>query len=142
MFDITTKELDLDLLKKSLENEAAGACVFFEGWVRNHNDGRSVDKLEYECYEALAKNEGAVIIEEAKKKFAIHEASCIHRYGSMEIGDLAIWCGVSSSHRKAAFEACDYIIDQVKLRVPVWKKEFYTGSSDHVWVRQEPGSTY
>jgi molybdopterin synthase catalytic subunit len=115
---------------------AAGAYAAFEGWVRNHNDGLSVERLEYEGYEALGVKEGERIIEEAVQRFGVTEIRCIHRLGSLEIGDLAVWVGVSSSHRDEAFAACRYVIDEVKHRVPIWKKEHYV-DGDSGWVNCE-----
>jgi len=121
---------------ENLQNPAAGAYVSFEGWVRNHNEGKEVKSLEYEAYHALANKEGERILQEAKEKFDILESSCIHRIGHLEIGEVAVWVGVIAKHRDAAFLACRYIIDEVKIRVPIWKKENYT-DGDSGWVRCE-----
>jgi molybdopterin synthase catalytic subunit len=111
-----------------------GGLVTFEGRVRNHNHGRSVLKLEYEAFKEMAILEGQKIIDEAKSKFKIEDAFCIHRVGVLEIKDLAVWIVVYSEHRDAAFRACEYIIDQIKIRVPIWKKEYYEdGQTD--WVK-------
>ena len=123
-------------LSRSLGDEACGALVTFEGRVRNHNDGRTVERLEYEGYEALAAKEGERIVAEALARFDITHARCVHRLGALELGDLAVWVGVSAHHRGEAFEACRYIIDEVKERVPIWKKEFYSGG-DSGWVNCE-----
>ena len=133
MFRITPEPLDLAALKTSLADDRAGACVTFEGWVRNHNDGRPVQALDYEAYPALAEKEGARILAEARGKFAVQTAVCVHRTGNLQIGDLAVWVGVSAAHRGAAFEACRYIIDEVKARVPVWKKEHYADGASE-WI--------
>jgi molybdopterin synthase catalytic subunit len=124
-FAITSAVIDPDALKRSLEREAAGACVTFEGWVRDHNDGESVAALEYEAHQAIADKEGGRILAEARERFALIEARCVHRVGKLAVGDCAVWVGVSSAHRGAAFDACRYIIDETKARVPIWKKEHY-----------------
>jgi len=121
---------------ENLQNPAAGAYVSFEGWVRNHNEGKEVKSLEYEAYHALANKEGERILQEAKEKFDILESLCIHRIGHLQIGEVAVWVGVIAKHRDAAFLACRYIIDEVKIRVPIWKKEHYT-DGDSGWVRCE-----
>ncbi len=121
---------------ENLQNPAAGAYVSFEGWVRNHNEGKEVKSLEYEAYPALANKEGERILQEAKEKFDILESLCIHRIGHLQIGEVAVWVGVIAKHRDAAFLACRYIIDEVKIRVPIWKKEHYT-DGDSGWVRCE-----
>ncbi|MBM4195599.1 MAG: molybdenum cofactor biosynthesis protein MoaE [Gammaproteobacteria bacterium] len=120
-------------LSRTLAEEACGALVTFEGWVRNHNDGRPVLRLDYEGYEALAVREGSRIIDEAIARFGVSGAACVHRLGSLALGDLAVWVGVTSGHRGAAFDACRYIIDEVKSRVPIWKKEYYEGG-DSGWI--------
>ncbi|SMF53131.1 molybdenum cofactor biosynthesis protein MoaE [Pseudobacteriovorax antillogorgiicola] len=133
MFEVSSDPIDPMLSRSKLVNDAAGGFVSFEGWVRNHNEGQSVDALEYEIYDSLAKKEGAVIIQEAIEKYGIKEAYGIHRKGFLNIGDIAVWIGVSSAHRDAAFEACRYIIDEVKIRLPVWKKEHYSDGQAE-WV--------
>lgn len=123
-------------LVRALADEACGALVTFEGWVRNHNDGRPVQRLEYEGYEALGIAEGERILAEATSHFGISHARCVHRLGELALGDLAVWVGVSAHHRDEAFAACRYIIDEVKQRVPIWKKEFYA-NGDSGWVNCE-----
>lgn len=124
-FRVSATPLDPERLKAALSASAAGACVCFEGWVRNHNDGESVQALEYEAHEALAAREGQRILDEAAARFSLHTAAAEHRTGYLAIGDCAVWVGVTSSHRGEAFEACRYIIDELKARLPIWKKEHY-----------------
>jgi molybdopterin synthase catalytic subunit len=132
-FAITRDVIDTAALRQRLENHGCGASVCFEGWVRDHHHGRAVLGLEYEVYEALALREGERILAEARERFAIREAACVHRAGALDLGECAVWVGVSAGHRDAAFEACRFIIDEVKARVPIWKKErFADGASD--WV--------
>jgi molybdopterin synthase catalytic subunit len=124
-FKITAAVIDPEARKRELARSAAGACVTFEGWVRNHNEGEAVQALEYEAHQAIAEKEGARIIAEARERFAIVAAHCEHRIGKLRVGDCAVWVGVSAAHRGAAFDACRYIIDETKARVPIWKKEHY-----------------
>ena len=105
----------------------------FEGWVRDHNEGQRVLQLEYEVYEPLAVKEGNRIIREAVEKYGISNACAIHRSGLMELSEVAVVVGVSSPHRGEAFDACRYIIDQAKVRLPIWKKEYYEGGRAE-WV--------
>jgi molybdopterin synthase catalytic subunit len=135
-FEFTRGTLDLSLCRDRLSDPSAGAYASFEGWVRNHNEGRDVLRLEYEAYEKLGVKEGRKIIEEAKARFQVGDADCVHQLGSLEIGDLAVWVGVVSPHRDEAFAACRYIIDEVKHRVPIWKKEHYA-DGDSGWVNCE-----
>lgn len=123
-------------LGTALADPGAGACVSFEGRVRNRNEGRDVERLEYEAYAPLAGKEGERIIAEARERWPIIAARCVHRTGMLEIGDCAVWVGVVSPHRDEAFAACRYIIDEVKVRLPIWKKEHYT-DGDSGWVNCE-----
>jgi molybdopterin synthase catalytic subunit len=125
-----------EALRAELTDPACGGFVAFEGWVRDHNDGRRVQKLEYEAHAALAVREGERIIAEAVERFGIHGALCVHRVGSLKLGDLAVWVGVSAEHRDEAFRACRYIIDEIKHRLPIWKKEYYE-RGDSGWVNCE-----
>ena len=104
--------------------------------MRDHADGRAVTGLYYEAYVALAETEGARIVAEARTRFAIVDAACVHRTGDLVPGDLAVWVGVSAAHRGPAFEACRWIIDQVKARVPIWKRERYAGD-DESWLHPD-----
>lgn len=133
-FGVTWQPIDTAALQAAIEDDAAGAIVCFEGRVRNHSEGQAVSGLDYDAYEALAVREGERILAEAAERFGIIRAACVHRAGSLGIRDVAVWVGVSAAHRGAAFDACRYIIDEVKARVPVWKKEhFESGASE--WVK-------
>lgn len=124
-FQLSSEPLTPELLKEALAARDCGACVTFEGWVRDHNEGRSVTALEYESYPEVALAEGERILDEACEKFGVTNALCVHRVGALLIGDMAVWVGVSAGHRDEAFSACRFIIDEIKLRVPIWKKEHY-----------------
>jgi molybdopterin synthase catalytic subunit len=132
-FTISQKPIDTADLNRALADPEAGALVTFEGWVRNHNEGHAVEALEYECYETLAVKEGQKILDEAKQKFSTLEIRCIHRSGKLKIGEVAVWVGAIAKHRGDAFDATEYVIDQVKIRVPIWKKEYYK-NGDSGWV--------
>jgi molybdopterin synthase catalytic subunit len=135
-FAITREAIDAASLRARLEHRGCGAMVCFEGWVRDHSEGREVLRLDYEAYETLAQREGDRILAEARERFGVAAAACVHRVGTLEIGDCAVWVGVSSAHRSASFEACRYIIDEVKVRVPIWKKELFAdGAAD--WVERQ-----
>lgn len=135
-FTFSDQPLDLEQLRGSVEDRSCGGYVSFEGWVRDHNDGRQVARLEYEAFEALAVKEGQRIIEEAAYRFGVTQARCVHRIGLLELGQVAVWVGVSTAHRGEAFAACRYLIDEVKHRVPIWKKEYYV-DGDSGWVNCE-----
>ena len=141
MMLMTTERIDPERLRDQLLDHAAGAYASFEGWIRNVNEGKEVRRLEYEAYEPVAVSEGKVIIDEACKKFGILHAACVHRHGLLELGECAVWVGVSSGHRDEAFLACRYIIDEVKIRLPIWKKEHYV-NGDSGWVNCERCATH
>jgi molybdopterin synthase catalytic subunit len=124
-FSLTDRSIDPVSLLAELNDTRAGACVTFEGRVRAQNGGRAVKALDYEAYGPLAEKEGVKIVAEAMGKFQIMAVICVHRTGALVLGDLAVWVAVTALHRGAAFEACRYVIDQVKDRVPIWKKEHY-----------------
>ncbi len=134
MFRLATTPLDPAALTRELADPGAGAVVTFEGRVRNQHDGRPVVALEYEVFAGLAEREGARVLAEAREQFPLLAAVCVHRTGRLEIGELAVWVGVAAAHRGTAFEACRHLIDEVKARVPVWKKEHFADGSPAEWV--------
>lgn len=134
MFTLTPDPIDPAVLRRAVLDPAAGGFCSFEGWVRNHHAGREVLRLEYEAYPALAEKEGNRILAEALERFEILHAACVHRTGPIEIGGLAVVVSVSAAHRDAAFQACRFIIDEVKARVPIWKKEHFA-NGESGWVR-------
>ncbi len=138
-FSISTSAIEVGALQAALRDPRAGACASFEGWVRDHNDGRPVEGLHYEAYMELAQAEGAAILEEALRRFDLVDAACVHRTGDLAVGELAVWVGASAAHRDAAFAACRWIIDEVKARVPIWKRERYAGGQAD-WLHPTPGS--
>jgi molybdopterin synthase catalytic subunit len=135
-FRLSLAAIDTQSARRELQNLGAGGYASFEGWVRDHNEGQEVTRLEYEAFQELAVKEGERIIAEALRRFPVTHALCIHRTGVLALGDLAVWVGVSSVHRGEAFDACRYIIDEVKHRVPIWKKEYYR-NGDSGWVNCE-----
>ena len=133
MFQLSTTTIDPAALHRALADVRAGACATFEGWVRNRNEGQPVLSLEYEAYGSLAEKEGNRILAEARERFAILGAICVHRVGHLQLGDMAVWVGVTAEHRGAAFDACRYLIDEAKARVPIWKKEHYASGAT-AWI--------
>lgn len=133
MFALSPEPIDTAAWRAHLVDAAAGGCVTFEGCVRNENDQREVAELEYEGYEAVAVKEGERVLREAVDKFDVLHVACVHRVGRLPVGELAVWVGVSAAHRGAAFDACRYIIDEIKHRLPIWKKEHYA-SGDSGWI--------
>jgi len=133
LFRLEERPIQSEREKELLADPRAGALVTFEGWVRNRNEGREVTSLVYQAYGLLAEKEGGRVIEEARRRYALLAARCVHRVGHLAVGELAVWVGVTAGHRDEAFAACRFIIDQVKARVPIWKLEHYAhGRSE--WV--------
>jgi molybdopterin synthase catalytic subunit len=135
-FRFTATAIDGQALRAELLDHGCGGYASFEGWVRKQNEGQPVTRLEYEAFEPLGVKEGERIVAEACQRFGVERALCVHRVGDLRLGDVAVWVGVASPHRDEAFRACRYIIDEVKHRVPVWKKEHYL-SGDSGWINCE-----
>lgn len=107
-----------------------GGIVTFEGRVRNHHEGKSVTALEYSAHPVLAQKEGLAVLSESLTRFPdLTLARAIHRTGPLAIGDIAVLVIAASSHRALAFEACQWLIDEIKHRVPIWKLEHYPDGS-------------
>jgi molybdopterin synthase catalytic subunit len=132
-FRLSGEPIDARVEQRHLEDAGAGACVSFEGWVRDHNEGRSVERLEYQAYAELAESEGEAVLAEAMANHPLRSARAVHRTGSLAIGEMAVWVGVSADHRGDAFAACRWIIDEIKRRVPIWKNEHYA-NGDSGWL--------
>ena len=115
---------------------SVGAIVTFDGLVRNVNDGKEVQRLEYSAYAVLAEREGARIVQAAIDRYGLMDAACVHRTGELVIGESAVRVWAAAAHRGEAFAACRYIIDTLKQTVPIWKKEFF--EDGEVWVGSTP----
>ena len=138
MFSISSTPLDLPALRASVLDPTCGAIVSFEGLVRNHNEGKEVTSLEYDAHPTMATKEGHRVVEETLERFDITRAVACHRVGHLGIGDIAVAVYVSSSHRQDAFDACRFLIDEIKSRVPVWKREHFTDGTAE-WLAVCPG---
>jgi len=125
LFEICKEKIDPTELSRTLANGRAGALCTFEGWVRNLNDSKVVLQLEYEAYESLCLIEAEKIIEEVRNRFDIIDVRAVHRVGSLNVGEIAVWIGVTAEHRDASFAACLRVIDDIKSRLPIWKRETY-----------------
>lgn len=141
-FSLRTGPLDPASLAATLDNPRAGAVVTFDGRVRNHNDGRSVSHLEYQAYPALAIPTGTRILTEEAARHGLVAATAVHRIGALNIGEAAVWLGVASAHRAAAFDAARAIMERLKYELPVWKKETYAdGTTEWVGPDNSPADT-
>ena len=141
MFSLSPTPLEQMNLRENFNSQKAGAFASFEGWVRNHHEGRGVVALEYEANEPLCQAQAQKIFAEARGQFNIIELRCFHRVGKLNIGEMAVWVGVIAAHRDDAFAACRYIIDEVKKRLPIWKKEYYT-NGESGWVNCDAKETH
>jgi molybdopterin synthase catalytic subunit len=132
MIEIWEKPLSLDTVIAKVSAPHVGAVSTFSGIVRNHNLGKAVRYLEYECYAAMAEKEMAVIREYALKAWALHDIAILHRVGRLEIGESAVVIAVASAHREDGLVALKYTIDTLKATVPIWKKEYWADGS--MWL--------
>jgi len=138
MFILQENPIDPVESKNLYSNPANGALVIFEGMVRaDKHENKIVSDLLYIADTPPCVAEGERIINEALSKFAITEAVCIQRIGQLKTTEAAIWIGVWASHRDEAFKGCRYIIEEVKKRLIIWKKEFYTDGSS-AWIHGSP----
>lgn len=133
MFAITDQPISPQEQKAHLHSLEAGAYVEFEGRVRNHSDGREVQRLDYEAYHELAESEGSRLLREVTEQFDVIDAACVHRVGTLDLGTVAVWIGVLGAHRADAFRACAFCIDEIKARLPIWKREVYV-DGEAEWI--------
>ena len=137
MFRITRRALGLQELVDFVTDPEAGAIVTFVGTTRNNNDGRRVIALDYEAYPEMAEKELARLGEEAKKRWNIQRMAIVHRIGPVQITETSVIIAVSAAHRRDAFEACRFAIEEIKKSVPIWKKELFEGGE--VWIGSQSG---
>jgi sulfur-carrier protein adenylyltransferase/sulfurtransferase len=135
-FEFSQGPIDTPALAATLARHAAGGFAYFEGRVRDRNEGRTVTALDYEAFERLAVVEGERLVGTALRLHGALAARCVHRLGKLAVGDVAVWVGVAAPHRAEAFAACREIIDAVKYRLPIWKKEHYADGNSG-WVHCE-----
>ena len=131
-FEITAEPLDVGAIARRIVPSTCGATVTLDGYVRQFTKERETLYLEYECYEPMALKEMEKLIGQAHEQFEIASIGIVHRLGKLEIGETSVVIAVAAPHRRPAFEACEWLIKELKRRVPIWKKEFYAGGE--VWV--------
>lgn len=119
-----------------LQSPVCGAINLFIGTVRNLNKNKQVTKLVFEAYESMAIKQMEKIAQEAKQKWRLYNVSLIHAVGEKKPGEIAVITGASSMHREASFEACKFLIDELKKTVPIWKHEWY--ENGNVWINAHP----
>lgn len=130
---LVTDPIDLAALVAEVQRSANGATVLFVGTVRDINDGRAVSGLEYSAYAPMAEHEMAGIVAEAAARWGTSDIAVEHRTGPLALGDASVAIAVAHPHRGAAYEASRYVIEELKRRVPVWKREHYADGTRE-WV--------
>lgn len=126
MIHLTSKEIDIHRMTDSVRHRSAGAVVSFLGTVREFTDGEQTSFLVYDAYEQMATASMQELEEEVRRLYPVLEVSIVHRTGRLELGDVSVAIAVSAPHRGQAFDAAKWLIDTLKNRVPIWKKEHYT----------------
>jgi molybdopterin synthase catalytic subunit/molybdopterin converting factor small subunit len=131
-FRLVGGPLDLGAVIAEVADERAGAIATFEGTVRRQSRGREVIALEYEAYGGMAEKVMAEIADGVKERYDLCEVAVVHRVGHCDVGDVSVAIAVSAPHRQDALSACRDVIDELKQRVPLWKKERYEGGEE--WI--------
>ncbi len=135
MIEVTREDFSVDEVLNRLRARGMGAVVAFVGVVRGESKGRQVERIEIQVYEEMARRQLEAIREEALEKFGVEEIVVIHRFGSLRVSENIMMIAVGAAHRAEAFDACRYVLENVKRRVPIWKKEV-TPEGDF-WVEGE-----
>jgi molybdopterin synthase catalytic subunit len=122
---VTTDPIDPAAVLADVGDAADGAVLLFLGTVRNHNDGRPVTGVRYDAYVEMAERVLSAIAREAAERLGTDRIAVVHRIGELAVGEASVAIAVSSPHRAEAFDACRYVIEEIKQRLPVWKEERY-----------------
>jgi molybdopterin synthase catalytic subunit len=131
-FEITNEPLDVGAIARRVVPVNCGAIVTLDGFVRQFTKGRETEYLVYEAYEPMALKEMEKLVARAHAEFEIENVGIVHRLGRLEIGETSVVISVASPHRRAAFEACEWLIKELKRTVPIWKKEVY--ADGETWI--------
>lgn len=131
-YELTTEPLDVGEIARRVVPEECGAIVTLDGFVRRFTKGRETLFLEYEAYNPMALKEMGKLGASAREKFDIAHVGIVHRLGKLEIGETSVVISVAAPHRRAAFEACEWLIKELKRTVPIWKKEIY--ADGETWI--------
>ena len=133
---VSNDVIDLQAMLEKVQDDRAGASVLFSGTVRNHAPGKAdVSHLEYEAYTGVVEDKIAEILVEATNRWDILRICAAHRLGELRVREVSVAVAVSSAHRAESFEAARYVIDELKRRAPIWKKEHWPGGAE--WVRED-----
>lgn len=132
LLELREAPLSLDECFAAVVSPETGGVALFVGTVRNHNQGQDVSLLEYQAYAAMAEKELVVIADEIERELPGTRLACQHRTGALRVGDIAVICAAGAPHRGEAFTACRELIDRLKARVPIWKREH--GDQGPYWI--------
>jgi len=133
MIELVTTPIDSDAVLRRVASPEAGAVVLFLGTTRRVTGGRDTESLDYECFADMARAKLSELEAEARSKWPLVECAIVHRLGHLEIGEASVAVAVSTAHRRAAFEAGQWLIDTLKEVVPIWKKENWADGESQ-WV--------
>jgi len=134
---ITSEPIDPAAVLEKVRDSSSGGTVIFLGTIRNRNEGKRVEGLEYEVYRAMAEKRMMELESVVKAKWHVKKVFMVHRYGRLKVGEVSVAVAVSSEHRAEAFEACRFAIDTIKKTLPLWKKEKLKSGSE-AWTKGEP----
>jgi MoaE-MoaD fusion protein len=133
---LSSQPIDVSAVLAAVEGHDEGGVVLFLGRVRRASRGRVVTRLDYEAYAGMAQSELAALADEARAQQGAARVAIVHRTGRLALGELAVAIAVAAPHRKEAFVACAWLIDALKARAPIWKKEWYDDGSQ--WISERP----
>jgi len=135
---VTLRDVPLDpsAIAEGIRSGAEGALVVFQGIVRSHSRGKQVRALVYEAYGSMAIKQMEDLADEARRRWPILDLAIVHRTGTLQVGEVSVVIAVAASHRGEAFDACEWLIDELKHTVPIWKKEVYT--EGEAWIDDRP----
>jgi len=129
---VQVEDFDVGALLEMVKRPKSGCVVSFVGTVRETSKGRQISRMSIEVYEDMARSQLEAIRLETLEKYGVDQIAAVHRYGDLDVGDNIVYIGVAAGHREEGFAACRYVIEELKKRVPIWKKEYTPDGV--VWV--------
>lgn len=132
MIRVQVEDFDVGALLEMVKRPKSGCVVSFVGTVRETSKGRQISRMSIEVYEDMARSQLEAIRLETLEKYGVDQIAAVHRYGDLDVGDNIVYIGVAAGHREEGFAACRYVIEELKKRVPIWKKEYTPDGV--VWV--------
>lgn len=142
MIQLTNKPIDTETLLRQAQSPASGAVLLFLGVTRQHTAGRETTELRYDAYDEMAEQQLAILETKARGQWSLDECLIVHRLGLVPLGEASVAIVVASPHRREAFAAGEWLIDSLKERTPIWKKEHWAdGTSEWVHPEQVPSTT-